>query len=65
MHFQAPFSPNFSDGTIVDCDAYLVGAKEVSHRMGSPCEARKSCAWRELKAVHFALASLKDSVQGK
>ena len=43
----------------------LVGTNEVSHRMWSPCEAAKSSAWRELKAIHFALTSFKTLVQGK
>ena len=29
------------------------------------CEAKKSSTWRELKALHFALTSFKDYVQGK
>lgn len=33
--------------------------------MWSPCEAEKSSTWRELKAVHVALTSFKDSDQGK
>ena len=49
----------------VACVAYVVGTEEVSHRMWSPCEAEKSYTWRELKAVHFALTSFKDSVQGR
>ena len=32
--------------------------------MWSPCEAAKSSAWRELKAIHFALTSFKTLVQG-
>mgnify|MGYP000359175079 CR=1 FL=1 len=39
--FQASFSLRFSYSTNVTCGAYLVGAEEVSHRMGSPCEAKK------------------------
>jgi len=31
----------------------------------SPCEAAKSSTRRELKAVHFALTSLKQLVEGK
>ena len=38
--FQAPFSLSFSFRTKVACGAYLVGAEEVSHRMGSPCDAK-------------------------
>jgi len=33
--------------------------------MWSPCEGAKSSAWRELKAIHFALTSFKTLVQGK
>ena len=47
------------------CGAYLVGTEEVSQRMWSYSEAEKSSTWRELKAVHFALTSFKNSVQGK
>ena len=47
------------------CGAYLVGTEEVSHRMWSSSVAEKSSTWRELKAVHFALTSFKNSVQGK
>ena len=65
MPYQAPFLLSFSDASNVACGAYLVGTDEVSHRMRSPCEAEKSSTWRELKAVHFALTSFKDSVQGK
>ena len=54
-----------SDASNVACGAFLVGTNEVSHRMWSPCEAAKSSAWRELKAIHFALTSFKTLVQGK
>ena len=54
-----------SDASNVVCRAYLGGTEEVSHRMWKSSEAEKSSTWRELKAVHFALTSLKDSVQGK
>ena len=47
------------------CCAYLGGNEEVSHRMWKSSEAEKSSTRRELKAVHFALTSFKDSVQGK
>ena len=63
--YQAPFLLSFSDASNVACGAYLVGTEEVSHRMWSSSEAEKSSTWRELKAVHFALTSFKDSVQGK
>ena len=33
--------------------------------MWSSSEAEKSSTWRALEAVHFALTSFKDSVQGK
>ena len=33
--------------------------------MWSPREGAKSSAWRELKAIHFALTSFKTLVQGK
>ena len=56
---------SFSDASNVACGAYLVGTEEVSHRMWSSSEAEKSSTWRELKAVHFALTSFKNSVQGK
>ena len=63
--YQAPFLLRFSDASNVACGAYLVGTEEVSHRMWSSSEAEKSSTWRELKAVHFALTSFKNSVQGK
>ena len=63
--YQAPFLLSFSDASIVACGAYLVGTEEVAHRMWSSSEAEKSSKWRELKAVHFALTSFKNSVQGK
>ena len=65
MPYQAPFLLSFSDASNVACGAYLVGTEEVSHRMWSSSEAEKSSTWRELKAVHFALTSFKNSVQGK
>jgi len=34
-------------------------------KIPTACEAERSSTWRELKAVHFALTSFKDSVQGK
>ena len=63
--YQAPFLLSFSDASNMACGAYLVGTEEVSHRMWSSSEAEKSSTWRELKAVHFALTSFKNSVQGK
>ena len=63
--YQAPFLLTFSDASNVACGAYLVGTEKVSHRMWSSSEAEKSSTWRELKAVHFALTSFKNSVQGK
>lgn len=63
--YQAPFLLSFSDASNVACGAYLVGTEEVSHRMWSSSEAEKSSTWTELKAVHFALTSFKNSVQGK
>ena len=63
--YQAPFLLSSSDASNVACGAYLVGTEEVSHRMWSSSEAEKSSTWRELKAVHFALTSFKNSVQGK
>ena len=63
--YQAPFLLSFSDASNVACVAYLVGTEEVSHRMWSSSEAENSSTWRELKAVHFALTSFKNSVQGK
>ena len=63
--YQAPFLLSFSDASNVACGAYLVGTEEVSHRMWSSSEAEKSSTWRELKAVHFALTSFKNSAQGK
>ena len=63
--YQAPFLLSFSDASNVACGAYLVGTEEVSHRMWSSSEAEKNSTWRELKAVHFALTSFKNSVQGK
>ena len=63
--YQAPFLLSFSDASNVSCGAYLVGTEEVSHRMWSSSEAEKSSTWRELKVVHFALTSFKNSVQGK
>ena len=66
MPYQAPFSlSSVSDASNVVCCAYLGGTEEVSHRMWKSSEAEKSSTWRELKAVHFALTSFKDSVQGK
>ena len=65
MPYQAPFLLSFSDASNVACGAYLVGTEEVSHRMWSSSEAEKSSTSRELKAVHFALTSFKDSVQDK
>ena len=62
MPYQAPFLLSFSDASNVACGAYLVGTEEVSHRMWSSSEAEKSSTWSELKAVHFALTSFKDSV---
>ena len=63
--YQAPFLLSFSDASNKACGVYLVGTEEVSHRMWSSSEAEKSSTWRELKAVHFALTSFKNSVQGK
>ena len=63
--YQAPLLLSFSDASNVACGAYLVGTEEVSHRMWSSSEEEKSSTWRELKAVHFALTSFKNSVQGK
>ena len=63
--YQAPFLLSFSDASNVACGAYLVGTEKVSHGMWSSSEAEKSSTWRELKAVHFALTSFKNSVQGK
>ena len=62
LPYQAPFLLSFPDASNVACGAYLVGANEVSYRM---CEATKSSTWRELKAVHFALTSFKEFVEGK
>ena len=63
--YQVPFLFSFSDASNVACGAYLVGTEEVSHRTWSSSEAEKSSTWRELNAVHFALTSFKNSVQGK
>lgn len=60
-----PFLLSFSDASNLACGAYLVGTEEVPHRMWSSSETLKSSTWRELKAVHFALTSFKDSIQGK
>ena len=66
MPYHAPFSlSTVSDACNVVCCAYLGGTEEVSHRMWKSSEAEKSSIWRELKAMHFALTSFKDSVQGK
>jgi len=59
LPYQAPLLVSYSDASNVACGAFLVGTNEVSHRMWSPCEAAKSSAWRELKAIHFALTSFK------
>ena len=63
--YQAPLLLSFSDASNVACGAYLVGTEEVSHRMWSSSEAEKSSTWRERKAVHFALTSFNNSIQGK
>lgn len=63
--YKAPLLLSFSDASNMAYGAYLVGTEEVSHRLWSSSEAEKSSAWRELRAVHFALTSLKNSVQGK
>ena len=65
LPYQAPLLISYSDACNVACGAFLVGTNEVSHCMWSPCEAAKSSAWRELKAIHFALTSFKTLVQGK
>ena len=65
LPYQAPFLLSFSDASNVACGAYLVGTNEVSHRMWSPCEVAKGSTWKELKAVHFALTSFKEFVEGK
>ena len=65
LHYQAPFLLSFSDASNVACGAYLVGTNEVSHCMWSPCEVAKGSTWRELKAVHFALTSFEEFVEGR
>ena len=65
LPYQAPLLVSYSDACNVACGAFLVGTNEVSHRTWSPCEAAKSSAWRELKAIHFASTSFKALVQGK
>ena len=60
---QAPLLVSYSDACNVACGDFVVGTNEVSHRMWSPCEAAKSSAWRELKAIHFALTSFKHSTK--
>jgi len=65
LPYQAPLLVSYSDASNVACGAFLVGTNEVSHRMWSPCEAAKSSAWKELKAIHFSLTSFKTLVQGK
>jgi len=64
LPYQAPLLLSYSDASNVACGAFLVGTNEASHCMRSPCEAAKSSAWRELKAIHFALTSFKTLVQG-
>ena len=63
MRYQAPFLFSFSDASNVASGAYLVGTEEVSHRMWNSSESEKSSTRRELKVVHFALTSFKDSVR--